>query len=432
MCMLLPIANVRATNTDVETPMTLNDCLIYARDHAHSNRIKRLDVEAAAAEKRITSADLMPYLSLGSSASMSFGRNIDPETNTYDNKRTLGSGFGLEMSLPLFDGLVRINNLKASKAALSRKDKEQKIEEDRISLEVIKGFYNISYCKAMVVMMESQLRRDSTDLEASKRSLALGIKSGADVAELEAIVAADKYELINQRNLLKKANLALRTSMGMPPSDAPISIDDELSVFQCDAPARTLPDIEEAEMAVKESTMYLRAAKGGYYPRLSFNAGISTSYYRMMGMHTEVPSFSNQFRDNMGEYFGFSLSIPIFDGFATGNRVKKASIQLLESKTRLEQTRYKIMQALDEARLDYDAAIEELNAATHRQESEEIANEVMRRKFELGAVSAIELYTSSSKLAEAKASLVGKRIQRVIAEITLRYYEGYPLINDEL
>lgn len=432
MCMLLPIANVRATNTDVETPMTLNDCLIYARDHAHSNRIKRLDVEAAAAEKRITAADLMPYLSLGSSASLSFGRNIDPETNTYDNKRTLGSGFGLEMSLPLFDGLVRINNLKASKAALSRKDKEQKIEEDRISLEVIKGFYNISYCKAMVVMMESQLRRDSTDLEASKRSLALGIKSGADVAELEAIVAADKYELINQRNLLKKANLTLRTSMGMPPSDAPISIDDELSVFQCDAPVRTLPDIEEAEMAVKESTMYLRAAKGGYYPRLSFNAGISTSYYRMMGMHTEVPSFSNQFRDNMGEYFGFSLSIPIFDGFATGNRVKKASIQLLESKTRLEQTRYKIMQALDEARLDYDAAIEELNAATHRQESEEIANEVMRRKFELGAVSAIELYTSSSKLAEAKASLVGKRIQRVIAEITLRYYEGYPLINDEL
>lgn len=432
MCMLLPIANVKATNTDVETPMTLNDCLIYARDHAHSNRIKRLDVEAAAAEKRITAADLMPYLSLGSSASLSFGRNIDPETNTYDNKRTLGSGFGLEMSLPLFDGLVRINNLKASKTALSRKDKEQKMEEDRISLEVIKGFYNISYCKAMVVMMESQLHRDSTDLEASKRSLALGIKSGADVAELEAIVAADKYELINQRNLLKKANLALRTSMGMPPSDAPISIDDELSVFQCDAPARTLPDIEEAEMAVKESTMYLRAAKGGYYPRLSFNAGISTSYYRMMGMQTEVPSFSNQFRDNMGEYFGFSLSIPIFDGFATGNRVKKASIQLLESKTRLEQTRYKIMQALDEARLDYDAAIEELNAATHRQESEEIANEVMRRKFELGAVSAIELYTSSSKLAEAKASLVGKRIQRVIAEITLRYYEGYPLINDEL
>lgn len=432
MCMLLPIANVKATNTYVETPMTLNDCLIYARDHAHSNRIKRLDVEAAAAEKRITAADLMPYLSLGSSASLSFGRNIDPETNTYDNKRTLGSGFGLEMSLPLFDGLVRINNLKASKAALSRKDKEQKMEEDRISLEVIKGFYNISYCKAMVVMMESQLHRDSIDLEASKRSLALGIKSGADVAELEAIVAADKYELINQRNLLKKANLALRTSMGMPPSDAPISIDDELSVFQCDAPARTLPDIEEAEMAVKESTMYLRAAKGGYYPRLSFNAGISTSYYRMMGMQTEVPSFSNQFRDNMGEYFGFSLSIPIFDGFATGNRVKKASIQLLESKTRLEQTRYKIMQALDEARLDYDAAIEELNAATHRQESEEIANEVMRRKFELGAVSAIELYTSSSKLAEAKASLVGKRIQRVIAEITLRYYEGYPLINDEL
>ena len=30
--------------------MTLNDCLVYARDHAHSNILGRLDVEKAAAE----------------------------------------------------------------------------------------------------------------------------------------------------------------------------------------------------------------------------------------------------------------------------------------------------------------------------------------------------------------------------------------------
>lgn len=431
LSLFFPLQGLLAQELQGETPMTLRDCLLYAREHAHVNRINRLESEAAAADKRISAADLMPYIGLGSSGSLSFGRNIDPETNTYDNKKTLSTGFGLEMSLPLFDGLVRINNLKALKTAELRKMKAQLVEEDRISLKVIKGFFNISYCRAMVEQMERLLRRDSTDLAAARRSLQLGTKSGADVAELEAITAADLYELTNQRNLLKKADLSLRTAMGMPVSDTPLAISDQAETWRNDAPLRILPEIEEAQMAVKESRMYLRAAKGGYSPRISFNAGISTSYYRMMGMQAEFPAFSRQFSDNMGEYLGLSFSFPIFDGLATRNRVKKATIQLRENEVKLEQTQYQIDQAAEEARLDHEAAIEELKAATIRLDAERLAYKAMRRKYELGAASAIELYTSSSKLAQAEANLTGKRIQRIISEITLGYYQGYPLINDQ-
>ena len=410
-------------------PMTLHDCLIYAREHSHANRLKRLETQSSAADKRMSTADLMPYVAFGSNGSLSFGRNIDPETNTYDNKKTLGTGFGLEMSLPLFDGLVRINNMKALKAAEVRKKKAQLVEEDRVSLEVIKDFYNISYCTSMVEQMQRQLQRDSTDLEAARHSHKLGTKSGADVAELEAIVAADLYELVNQKNLLKKARLSLRTAMGMPLTDTVLNIVVDFNNFPCSDGPRILPEIEEAEMAVKEGKMYLRAAKGGYSPKISFSTGISTSYYRMMGVNVEIPSFSRQFRDNMGEYFSLSFSLPIFDGLATANRVKKASIQLKESKVRLEQIRYQLDQSAEEARLDHEAAIEELTAASLRLEAEQISYKAMRKKYELGAVSALDLYTSSSKLAQAEANLTGKRIQRVISEITLRYYQGYPLID---
>lgn len=427
--LLFPWKGMLAEDKLPESEMTLRDCLLYAREHAHANRLKRLEAEAASADKRIGVSDLMPYIGLGSNGSLSFGRNIDPETNTYDNKKTLGTGFGLEMSLPIFDGLVRINNLKALKAAELRKKKAQEVEEDRISLEVIKGFYNISYCRAMVEQMESQLRRDSSDLAAARRSLELGTKSGADIAELEAIVSADLYELTNQRNLMKKADLTLRTAMGMPLSDTYLSIDDRAEYEWTGTYVRTLPEIEEAQMAVKESRMNFRAAKGGYSPRISFNAGISTSYYRMMGLHAEFPSFSRQFRDNMGEYLGLSFSFPVFDGLAVRNRVKKAAILLRESELRLEQTRYKIDQSTEEATLDNEAAIEELAAATSRLEAEKLAYKAMRRRYELGAASAIELYTSSSKLAQAEANLTGKRIQKIISEITLRYYRGYPLID---
>lgn len=426
---ILPLHGMLAQNVREEAPFTLHDCLLYAREHAHANRMNRLESESAAADKRIAASDLMPYVGLSSSGSLSFGRNIDPETNTYDNKKTLATGFGLEMSLPLFDGLVRINNLKALKTAELRKKKAQLVEEDKISLEVIKGFYNISYCRSMVEQMESQLKRDSTDLSAALHSFQMGTKSGAEVAELEAIVAADRYELLNQQNLLKKADLSLRTVMGMPESDTLFSISYESELWNKEGSLRTLPEIEEAQMAVRESRMYLRAAKGGYSPRISLNAGISTSYYRIMGLQADFPSFSRQFRDNMGEYIGLSFSFPIFDGLATRNRVSKVSIQLRENEVRLEQIRYQVNQATEEARLDHEAAIEELSAAASRLEAEQIAYKAMRRKYELGAASAIELYTSSSKLAQAEANLTGKKIQRIISEITLRYYQGYPLID---
>lgn len=427
---LAPSESSFAEDYPTQEPMTLNDCLLYARDHAHSNLISRLETEAVATDKRISAADLMPYLGFGSNGNLSFGRNIDPETNTYDNKKTLGTGFGLELSLPLFDGLVRINNMKALKAAELRRQKAQQAEEDRVSLEVIKGYYNISYCTSMVEQMQRQLLRDSTDLEAARRAFQLGTKSGADVAELEAIVAADRYGLANQRNLLKKAHLTLRSSMGMPPSDTLLNITTDFSCRTTSGDTHVLPEIEEAEMAVKENTLYLRAAKGGYSPRISFSTGVSTSYYRMMGRPADVPSFSRQLRDNLGEYFNLSFSLPIFDGLSTANRVKKASIQLHESKIRLEQTRYQLDQAAEEARLDLEAAIEELAAASRRLEAEQLAYKAMRKRFELGAASAIDLYTSSSKLAVAEANLVGKRIQLIISEITLRYYQGYPLIDE--
>ncbi len=417
------------SSLSLHAQMTLNDCLVYAAEHAHTNILSRLETEAAAVEKDGAIAGMLPYIGLNSSGSVSFGRNIDPETNTYDNKRTLYTGFSLDMSLPLFDGLVSVNNLKAMQTALMRKRKAALVEQDRISIEVIKAFYNVSYCRALVSQMEQQLQRDSTDLAATERGEELGIKSGADVAEIKAIVAADHYELINQINLLKKAYLNLRSSMGMELTNEPLDLTEEPLSLPENVMRHKLPALEEAELAVNESQHYLNSARGAYSPKLSFNTGVSTSFYRMMGTGITVPTFSRQLRDNMGEYIGLSLSIPLFDGLSTANRVKRAKINLLESRTRLDETRYKLQRASEEAYLDVAAATEELTAATSRLEAEQIAYNAIRRKFELGSASAIDLYTASSKLVTARANLEGKRIQRIIAEITLRYYQGYPLIN---
>lgn len=407
--------------------MTLNDCLVYAREHAHKNNINRVGVERAGVEARQAASSLMPDLQFSSGGNLSFGRNIDPETNTYDNKQTLSTSFGLYMSIPLFDGLVSVNNLKAARVARKRVAMDSQADEDEVSLSVISSYYNVFYCKAIVAQMESQLERDSRDCSATMRGYELGTKSGADVAEIKALVASDRYELTNQRNLLSKAWLKLRGDMGMELSaDSLYIVEEEVVAY---GSIEKNPRLASAELLVRERELYLRSAKGTFSPRLTMNGGVSTSYYKMMGTDMVYPDFSRQWRDNMGQYVGLSLSIPLFSGLSKVNAVKKASLNLLESRLRLEQTQYELEKQTAEARLDLESASEGLESALERLNAEQKAYEAVHRKYELGSASAIDLYSAGAKLAKARAELEGKRIQRIVSDITLRYCLGEKLIK---
>lgn len=409
--------------------MTLNDCLLYASEHAHDNVISRLEVSKAEADNRITASALMPYVSLSSSGTVSFGRNIDPETNTYDNKQTLSTGFGLNMSVPLFDGLVKINNLKISEIAHRRRMNDVEIESDKISFEVIKAFYNVSYCTAMVEQMTMQLERDSLDLAATQRAEALGTKSGADVAQMEALVATDRFELANQTGLLAKAYSTLKGAMGMYPDSEPLHLVFDAPHFSQALRAEN-PRVTDARLALRQSEYELRAARGEFSPRISLSGGISTSYYRMFGSNAaEAPNFRRQWNDNMGEYIGLSVSIPLFTGLSATNRLKRAKISMQENRVRLEKTQYDIARETADAELDVRTTTAELKAATKRLAAEKTAYDAVHRRYELGSASVIDLYTSGAQLAAARAGLEGKRIQKIVSEITLSYYYGAELIT---
>lgn len=410
--------------------MTLNDCLRYASLHAHDNILNELEVRKASVEKRITASDLMPYLSASTSGNISFGRNIDPETNTYDNKQTLSTGFGLNLSIPVFDGLVRINNLKIMEIAKRRRKSTAEIERDRISFEVIRTFYQVSYCQAMVRQMASQLERDSLDLVATLRGESLGVKSGADVAQLEALVATDRSELVNQEGMLSKAHMALKGAMGMAP-DAELPELDWDSREPESGGGYSNPRITEAQLGVRQSEYELKVARGAYSPRISLNGGVSTSYYRLFGNKVSgSPGFGRQWHDNMGEYIGFSITIPLFTGLATFNKVRRARINVEESRVRLEKTLYEVERETAEAMLDVTTSETELEAASRRLEAEQIAYDAVRRRFELGSATAVDLYTSGAKLMAARAGLESTRIRKIISEITLSYYMGTPLLKD--
>ena len=70
---------------------TLNRCIAYARTHASEVRRQTLEQEQKRADYRTSLLNFLPSVSAEVSGQYSWGRNIDPETNTYNNVTTFNN-----------------------------------------------------------------------------------------------------------------------------------------------------------------------------------------------------------------------------------------------------------------------------------------------------------------------------------------------------
>ena len=81
----------------------------------------------------------------------------------------------------------------------------------------------------------------------------------------------------------------------------------------------------------------IRIAQSNFYPQLSFSAGLGSNYYTVSGK--SEGSFSSQMKNKLNKYIGFNLSVPIFNRFATRNRVRTARLQQANLSLQLDNTK---------------------------------------------------------------------------------------------
>ena len=425
---------LRAEESTVSAPMTLQECLVYARDHSSVNLQNRYSYEQQRIALQNSAMQFLPYISASANANLSFGRGIDPETNTYGTKQNLGTSFGLSMSLPIFDGLVNINNYKMNKSYVRTSQTTAQMRADEVSLAVIKAFYNVVYCKELVRQVGLSLEVAQENLRQTRRQEQMGLKSRADVDEMSATVADNEYQLVNQQNLLDIARLDLKAAMSWP-VEREIEIDGRLqsvseeNTYSCEIDLMELPAAKIAGEKLHQRKLAVRIARGNFIPGISLSAGMSTSYYKTLNMHYDAAPFHRQFKDNIGKSISTGISIPLFGRLSKYNSLKNSKLSYKIEQAAYDETMrnlttemMKLVMNLEGARKEYLSSISRLTAV----ESAHAANQ---RKYELGKISALELSTSSSRLAQARATLTGKQIQLLIQKMQYDYYNGKPYIK---
>lgn len=416
---------------------TMEQCMAYAAEHASSVVQSRWDVAAATVSRNEALADFFPSVSAQVGGQFNWGRNIDPETNTYKDVTTFNNGYGIFASLTLFDGGQTLNRYRRARTERERYLNAVEMKRDDNAIAAMMAFSDAFYYQHSIKIAEDRLLQSEGMLQLTKAQEKLGIKGAPDVAQAEATVASDQYTLVHQKNLFDQAILTLKSAMNLP-SEVSLAIDtiysatpEEYSKDSAEGIYRLAlasnPRALNAKMQLKSSKYSYAIAKGAIMPHVSLNAGISTSYYKTFDNMYEVPPFGDQFRNNRGEYLSATLSIPIFEGLNRISSKQRAKYAYEQSKEQLEEQNRLLHDEITSAVMDRDGYAVEIASLKAKVDADGEAYRLNTRKYEEGLLSLIDLQLSANTYFASRVELLRKKMLFLLKAKLVDYYKGNKL-----
>ena len=304
----------------------LQTCIDYALQQNITIRKNRLNAESAEVDVKTAKAALFP--SLTASVSQRIVNRPNSETNTIINgdnitssqsKTSYNGSYGIDANWTLYNGSKRLNTLKQQRmnnriAELNVAESENSIEES-----ITQIYVQILYAAEAVKVNETTLDVSQAECERARALLAAGSIAKSDLAQLEAQVSTDKYQLVTAQATLQDYKLQLKQLLELSGEEEmdlyipALSDENVLSPLPSKSDvyrsALTLrPEIEAGRLNVKASELDINIARSGYIPTVSLSAGIGST-----NTNGNDFTFGEQIKQNWNNSLGLTLSIPIFD-----------------------------------------------------------------------------------------------------------------------
>ena len=404
-------------------------CMQYAVEHNHEVKRAELELDNSQANKTAAIGRFLPEVGARIGAQYNFGRAIDPETNIYTDVSTFNNVYSLSASLPVFDGFSRIHALRAAKASVLMGHQAFRQKQNQTALTVLQAFVNVAYYEGTVRMAGEKVEETTLLVRQTRVLEEVGRKSAADVAQVESQQAEADYELTRQQNLLASALLELKKGMNYPLTDSlrltinEVTARDRRDYGSLPTSRNLVPELLVAQYQMQASKHEWHQARAALYPSLSLSAGLNTTYFHTL--HSDdVQSFRSQLKNNMGEYVGVTLSIPLFNRLQTVTSIRKAKNNYRIACENYQQKQLELEKLSREAWQDWQGYLKQTEQMEHKVEADSLAYQLTRRQFEEGLATAIDLRTTSAQLLNSKATLLQCRLMAIVKEHLVRYYHG--------
>ena len=439
MLFLGALATVKAQDT---ITMNLKECMNYAVEHSTKMRVQQADNRDAQIDRRdAILAAFTPQMSGNTYAYYNFGRSIDPETNTYTVVTSFHNGYSLSAGIELFNGFRAVNNLKITKTAQQMGLTKEQQTVDQICLATMEAYCNVLYYTELEKALQGQVSTAEKSLQLASRQEELGLKSHADVVQMQSDLAERHYLLTTCHNNLNNAIITLKDVMFWP-IEEPLKIDGSIAqqslwvTSPVDAltmvaqAQQSMPSVLLAEGTMKNAQLALKTAQWQLLPSLALYGGWSSSYFTYPGRTDYVPTpYFDQIKNNRGEYVQLSLNIPIYNRLSSHSNIAKRKNAYDRAQADYDQALRDVEAEALRAVADRDGASDALKQAETRASLQEEAFALNGKRFEQGLISSIEYQTASNSYLNALAEQLNARLQYFIKNSVVNYYKGIPYLE---
>ncbi len=434
-----------ATSFAQDKKWTLKECVNHALEHNLS--VKRAGYTTDLRKEDITSAkgNMLPGVSASASQDFSFGSGFDAASNSRVANDRRSNRFGLNASMNLFNGFSNKNNLKQSKISYEASQLDLEKMKNDISLNIVNSYLNVLFNKENLKIAKAQITISNQQLERTKELVDAGVQPYGNLLEVEATKVNDENSVVTAENNLALSLLDLSQLLQIPNQNfdiEEISIDiNSVALLYNNTEEVFLkavenqPEIKSATLALQNSGTGIKIAKADYLPSLTLSAGLSTVYNHRQGVKDTNNSpvfqfpFSDQLDNNLGEFIGLNLSIPIFSRGQVKANVNRAKINQEISQVNLNDTKRALRESVERAYINAKATLKAYEAAEKSVKAQEQSFTFAQERYNLGATNSFDFEQVRNRLVNAQSSLVRAKYNYVFRTKLLEFYYGIPIVK---
>ncbi len=445
--------------------LSLKQCIEQAIANNVPVKQSGLLIESADINLSQAKSNQLPNLNGNFSYGFNQGRSVDPITNNYISQQLFSSNVGLSSGIVVYNGL-RLHNL-ITQNALNLEASKMDFQQAKYNLTL-----NVILAYLQVLSNESSLETTKKQLESTKKQVermsilvTQGSAGNYQLADLKGQQGTEEINILNLQNSLQQAKLSLCQLMNIDFNpDIQIEKIEEVETLHAtslpkeiyNSALQNLAVIRATDFRIKSAEKSIKIAESGYYPSVSFNANLGSSYSSLAQKLSPTTTttegttgdyilvngaenpvlrknqnydksnigYAQQLNNNLGIYAGLNAQIPIFNNFLVKNRVKQAELIFKNSQLDAQNIKWQLHQNIEQASLNANNSLTRYQKLTEQVKNFEESFRAAEIRFKNGVINATEFLIAKNNLDKAKLDVTQTRYEYIFRTKLLDFYQG--------
>lgn len=413
-----------------QQPLSLEQAIATALSNNYDIQLSRNDSLLAALDYAF--ANYAFYPRLNATGGINFNNNNQQQTLADGTKRessgirTTSTTAALNLNWTLFDGLRMFITRRRLGQLVELGELQVKAQVSNTIAEVMRVYYNIARQQQLLHAVDEQMQLSAERLKLARYKYEIGTGTKSDMLQAQVDYNAQRSQQLTQQTTILQLKEQLKNLLSVTESNfgvqdtIPINTSLQLDSVQASA-ATTNPDVLLLRQSLVVSELSLEERRAERWPTVSFNSAYNFS---RTSNNTVINQFQPLFNQNHGLSYGFTATIPIFNGLAARRNIRAAELAIQFQQLQLRRNLAQLTTDVSTAFRNYDLyrqtlLLEEDNIRLVRENLF-----IARERYRVGVTTFLEMRIAEQSLADALNRLILARYNTKLAEIELLRLRG--------